>query len=89
MSIGAAAISLVIATGARFRLPADLSVLSLLMVAHSAIIAATFYYTGPFSLRMGPMGMEMTKRVSGIILTAISVQMLATALRELLPGLSH
>lgn len=89
MSIGAAAISLVVATGARFRTPLDLTVLSLILVAHSGLIAATFYFTGPFSRRMGPMGMEMNKRVSGIILTAISVQMLATSLRELLPGLAR
>jgi multiple antibiotic resistance protein len=89
MSIGAAAISLVIATGARFDTPPDLAALSLVLVAHAGLIAATYLFTAPFSRRMGPMGMEITKRISGIVLTAISVQMLATALRELLPGLAR
>jgi len=88
MSIGAAAISLVIATAGRFQTALDLSVLSLVLIGHAAFIAATYHFTKPLSARMGAMGMEITKRVSGIILTAISVQMFASALRELLPGLA-
>lgn len=89
MSIGGAAISLVIATTSRFHSIIDLLAISLVCVADAGLIALTYYFTHPLSLRIGTMGMGLTKRVSGIVLTAIAVQMLAQGLCELLPGLAR
>ena len=89
MSIGGAVISLVIATTSRFHSIVDLLAISVVCIADAALIALTYYFTHPLSMRIGPMGMELTKRVSGIVLTAIAVQMLAQGLRELLPGLAR
>lgn len=88
MSIGGAVISLIIATTSRFHSIGDLLAISVFCIADAGLIALTYFFTHPLSLRIGPMGMELAKRVSGIVLTAIAVQMLAQGLRELLPGLA-
>lgn len=88
MSIGGAVISLIIATTSRFHTMADLLAISVFCIADAGLIALTYFFTHPLSLRIGPMAMELAKRVSGIVLTAIAVQMLAQGLRELLPGLA-
>lgn len=89
MSIGGAAISLIIATTSRFHSMVDLLAISVVCIADAGLVALTYFFTHPLSLHIGPMGMALAKRVSGIVLTAIAVQMLAQGLRELLPGLAR
>ena len=84
MSIGGAAASLVIATAAQCRSWVDLAAVSLICVVHAGLIALTYRLSSPLSHRLGPLGMEMIRRVSGIVVTAVAVQMLAHAARDLL-----
>lgn len=84
MSIGGAAASLVIATAAQCRSWIDLAAVSAICVIHAGLIGLTFRLSAPFSHRLGALGMEMVQRVSGIVVTAVAVQMLAHAVRDLL-----
>lgn len=88
LSIGSAAVSLVITTASRFHTVADLCVISAVCVAHAGLIGLTYRYSGAWCKRLGEMGRVLVERLSGIVLTAIAFQMVAQGLRELLPGLA-
>jgi len=87
-SVGGASVSFIIAMTGRYNTVPDILILSLACVAMAAFMALTFLISGPLSLRLGKVGMELTNRVAGILLTAIALQIVAQALRELFPGLA-
>ena len=53
----------------------------------AAVIYATFRYAPTIAARIGPDGMSIATRISGLILAAIGVQFIAMGLSDLLPGL--
>jgi multiple antibiotic resistance protein len=87
-SVGGASVSFIIAMTGRYNSLPDILILSLTCVVMAGFMAFTFLLSGPLSLRLGKVGMELTNRIAGILLTAIALQIVAQALRELFPGLA-
>lgn len=88
LSIGGAIIALIIGTAASFRSPVDLLLISLICVLFAALVGLTHFVAGALARKVDRSRMEIIKRASGILLTAIAFQLLAQAVRDLLPGLA-
>ncbi len=66
----------------------DLLAISGVVVAFALVIFATHWFSPPLAQRLSPQGRDVLSRVGGIILVAISVDLVAGGLRGLLPGLA-
>ena len=88
LSIGGAIIALIIGTAASFHSPVDLLLISLVCVLFAALVGLTHFVAGALARKVKRSRMEIIKRTSGILLTAIAFQLLAQAVRDLLPGLT-
>lgn len=84
---GTTAAYLVTASGLASSL-VDLLAISGVVVAFALVILATHWLSPPLAARLSPQGREVLNRVGGIVLVAISVDLVAGGLRELLPGLA-
>jgi len=62
--------------------------ISLVIIAMSLLIGVLFSFADHLSRLLGETGMGVVTRVMGMVLTAISMAMLADGLKGLLPGLS-
>lgn len=80
--------SLLCGTAANFNALADLLLISLVCVLFAALVGLTHFVAGTLVRRMHRSRKEIIKRASGILLTAIAFQLLALAIRDLLPGLA-
>lgn len=89
LSIGGGMVALIVGTAAPMRSPADLLMISLVCIALAAIIGVTHFAAGSMARAMNSNHMEICKRIGGILLVAIAIQMLANGSRELLPGLAR
>lgn len=63
--------------------------MSLVCVLIALAMAAICFFAGPISAALGPIGMRILGRIGGIVLMAISVQLLATGISALLPALAY
>lgn len=63
-------------------------IISATTVAVALVIWLSLYFAAPISQRLGVTGMNVVTKIMGIVLTAIAFQMLATGLKQLLPGLA-
>ncbi|WP_081801449.1 MarC family protein [Herminiimonas sp. CN] len=87
LSVGAGMVSLIIATAGRFNSIIDLVGISCVCVIFGALAGLTLYFAKPLGTLLGPGGLAILSRISGVTLTAIAVQLLAKGIKELLPGL--
>lgn len=62
--------------------------MSVVCVAMAVVIAACFLSAGAITRLLGQAGMNLVTKFMGLILLAIAVEMLATGLKGLLPGLA-
>lgn len=88
LSVGAGMVSLIIATAGRFNSVVDLIGISCVCVVFGALAGLTLYFAKPLGTLLGPGGLAILSRISGVTLTAIAVQLLAKGVKELLPGLA-
>ena len=88
LSIGGATIALIIGTAARFHSAIDLLFISLICILFAAMVGLTHFVAGAVARKVNRQRMEIIKRASGILLVAIAFQLLAQAVRDLLPGLA-
>ncbi len=88
LSIGGATIALIIGTAARFHSPIDLLFISLVCILFAALVGLTHFVAGAVARKVDRHRMEIIKRASGILLAALAFQLLAQAVRDLLPGLA-
>lgn len=87
LSVGAGMVSLIIATAGRFHSIVDLIGISCVCAIFGALAGLTLYFAKPLGTFLGPGGLAILSRISGVTLTAIAVQLLAKGVKELLPGL--
>lgn len=88
LSVGAGMVSLIIATAGRFHSTVDLIGISCVCVIFGVLAGLTLYFAKPLGTLLGPGGLAILSRISGVTLTAIAVQLLAKGIKELLPGLA-
>jgi multiple antibiotic resistance protein len=88
LSIGGGMVALVIGIAAQAGSPKTLALVSMICVALAGVIALTHFAAGSFARRMNEGGIEICKRVGGILLVAMAIQMLADSCAKLLPGLA-
>lgn len=88
LSIGGGMVALVIATAARAQSVAGLLLISLVGVALATVAGITHYLAGSLARRMNADHLEICKRIGGLLLVAIAIQMLADSSKALLPGLA-
>lgn len=67
---------------------ADLLAISGVVLAFAGVILATHWLSPPLAARLSPQGRALLARVGGVILVAISVDLVTGGLRGLLPGLA-
>lgn len=67
---------------------ADLLAISGVVLAFAVVILATHWVSPPLAARLSPQGRGLLGRVGGVILVAISVDLVTGGLRGLLPGLA-
>lgn len=65
----------------------DTAAAILIILLATLVVYATFRYAPAIAAKLGPDGMSIATRISGLILAAIGVQFIALGLAELLPGL--
>ena len=88
-TVGAGTITTVIVQSTTYsRLP-DLGIITLVAAATALVMWVTFRSAGPIARRLGPIGLNITTRVMGILVTATAFGMLARGLGGLLPGLTQ
>ena len=79
--------AIIVYAGAR-NSPVDLGSGLVIIRSATLVIYATFRFAPTIATKLGPDGMSIATRISGLILAAIGVQFLAGGLAVLLPGLS-
>lgn len=89
LSIGGGMLALIIGTAAHVRSALALLWISLVCIALAAVIGVTHFVAGSVARSMNSGRMEICKRIGGMLLVAIAIQMLADSTRELLPGLAR
>jgi multiple antibiotic resistance protein len=89
LSIGGGMIALIVGSAARTHSVPALTLMSLVCVVMAAVIGTTHFVAGSLARTMKREHMEICKRVGGILLVAIAIQMLADSAKALLPGLAH
>ena len=65
----------------------DTAAAILIILLATLVVYATFRYAPAIAAKLGPDGMSIATRISGLILAAIGVQFIALGLAALLPGL--
>lgn len=88
LTAGGGTIALIVATAARHNEFLSILTLSLVCLLVSLIIGVVYFFATSIRDLLGPIVMRILVRIGGIILIAISVQLLAAGLIELLPGLA-
>lgn len=83
LSIGAGMVSLTITTASRFRTIPDLLGISMVCLLFAGIAGMTLYFARPLGRWLGACGLAVLSRISGVVLTAIAVQLIAKGIREL------
>ena len=61
---------------------------SLICLGISSIIWFALYFAAPIGRLLGASGLSVLTKIMGMVLTAISIQMIATGIKTLLPGLA-
>jgi len=84
---GPGAISLVIVDAHQAANWSDRLILSTGIIAVSIMVWLALKLATPIGKKMGATGLNITTRIMGLLLAAIGVQMLASGLAKLLPGL--
>ncbi|MEG2155498.1 MAG: MarC family protein [Burkholderiaceae bacterium] len=84
LAIGGGTIAVAVAAGGRYPSWADLGVLSLVILTMVPIIAGTILVAAPVSGKLSEGAQDVLARVSGIILVAISIQLLIDGLSDVL-----
>ncbi len=88
LTVGGGTIALIVATTGQFNRVLDLMAMSLVCVLIALMMAAIYFFAGPISRTLGPIGMRILGRIGGIVLMAISVQLLTTGISALVPVLA-
>ena len=83
ISVGGASVAIVVAVAGVYDTVPDLLAISAVCVLMSLVVLATHFFAGPLAHLLGPGGMDILTRVSGIILVAIAAQILARGFFEL------
>jgi len=87
-TVGAGTITTVIVQSTTYsRLP-DLGIITLVAAATALVMWVTFRSAGPIARRLGPIGLNITTRVMGILVTATAFGLLGRGIGGLLPGLA-
>jgi len=89
LSIGGGMVALIVGSAARAHSVTALVLMSLVYVSMAAVIGLTHFVAGTLARAMKREHMEICKRVGGILLVAIAIQMLTDSAKTLLPGLAH
>lgn len=88
MSVGGTTASYLVTASAASENFADLLAISGVVVAFALVIFTTHWLSPPLAKRLSPQGRDILNRVGGIVLVAISVDLFAGGLKNLLPGLA-
>ncbi len=83
MTIGGATAAIVMAIASRYDSVPNLIAISLVCILMAGVIFTTHYYSGPIANRLSPQNMDILSRISGIILVAISTQLIIKGVIEL------
>jgi len=87
VTTGPGVISAIIVYASTNNGPADLAVSLVIIWLAALVVYLTFRYAPAIAAKLGPDGMSIATRISGLILAAIGVQFIALGLAALLPGL--
>ena len=87
MSIGGTTEAYVVSASGFAKNPLDLLAISVVVLLFSIVIWLTHLFAPPIGRAVGPGGRDILTRVGGIVLVAISVQLVASGLKGLFPVL--
>ena len=85
---GPGAMTTIILATQKFPSLADKLFISLICAGISLMIWIALYFAAPIGRLLGASGLSVLTKIMGMVLTAIAVQMIATGLKSLLPGLA-
>lgn len=88
MSIGGTTAAYIVSATAFTQNAIDLVAISIIIALFGGVIWLTHFLSPPLSARMKPQGRMILSRIGGIVLVAISVQLLAGGLKGLFPILA-
>ena len=88
MSIGGTTAAYIVSATGFARNALDLLAISVVVLLFSIVIGLTHLFAPPIGRAVGPGGRDILTRVGGIVLVAISVQLVASGLRGLFPVLA-
>jgi multiple antibiotic resistance protein len=86
---GPGAITTAVISAQNAKLTADLGILIGIIVLIAAITFVIFLSSGPISKVLGKTGMNIFTRLLGLLLAAISIEIIANGLKGLFPVLGH
>lgn len=87
-TVGAGTITTVVVQSTTYSSWTDLVIVSLVCAGAALVMWITFRSAGPIARRLGPIGLNITTRVMGILVTATAFGLLSRGLAGLLPGLA-
>ena len=85
---GPGAITTIILATQKFPGLSDKILISFICAGISLIIWIALYFAAPIGRLLGASGLSILTKIMGMVLTAIAVQMIATGIKNLLPGLA-
>jgi len=88
MSMGGTTAAYIVSATAFAQNAIDLVAISIIVVLFGGVIWLTHFLSPPLSARMKPQGRVILSRIGGIVLVAISVQLLAAGLKGFFPILA-
>ena len=88
LTVGGGTMALLVATASRHPTMLDHFALSGINICVALVVTLCYLFAAPISKWLGPTGMRVLVRVGGIVLVAISLQLLAKGLQALIPALS-
>lgn len=88
LTVGGGTFAYITASAAELDNATGAPALSAACAVLAAIIGATYYFARQIMDTLGPIGTRIFARMAGVVLLAIAMQLTATGLRGLLPGLA-
>lgn len=87
VTVGPGVISAIIVYASANSSPTDIVMSSIIILLASLVVYVTFRYAPAIVARLGPDGMSIATRISGLILATLGIQFIASGLSVLMPGL--